>query len=360
MTRAHSLTASAIALVGVGLVIHAQAPVSDPNRKFLELAEFRFEAGGVLPRARVAYATFGALNAARDNAVLLATCTAPTTTSTTSWSAREGVRSVALLHRDDRDVRQRRVLLAEQHAGAACGAGLSRDRDPRQRRGLPSRARPPWGDACARGRRLLDGCRAIIPVGRVPSRIYGRDYPVVRHGPDVSARRGAAQSAIAALTTDPAFAGGRYTSPPVRGLAAWSAHWAAWVWSQEWWRRELYKPQSATVADVLAARTARDATRDANNLIAQARAWQRHDVGSTPGLGGDVAKALGSIRARVLYMPCETDLYFPIGDAKYESQFLKDVSFVPIPSLWGHSAGGGGNPDDATFINEQIARFLRH
>ena len=168
------------------------------------------------------------------------------------------------------------------------------------------------------------------------------------------------ESAIAALTTDPAFAGGRYTSPPMRGLAAWSAHWAAWVWSQEWWRRELYKPQSATVADVLAARTARDATRDANNLIAQARAWQRHDVGATPGLGGDVAKALGSIRARVLYMPCETDLYFPIGDAKYQSQFLKDVSFVPIPSLWGHSAGGGGNPDDATFINEQIARFLRN
>ena len=73
MTRAHSLTASAIALVAAGLAIHAQAPASDSNRRFLEIAEFRFEAGGVLPRARVAYATFGALNAARDNAVLLTT-----------------------------------------------------------------------------------------------------------------------------------------------------------------------------------------------------------------------------------------------------------------------------------------------
>ena len=91
------------------------------------------------------------------------------------------------------------------------------------------------------------------------------------------------ESAIRALTTDPAFAGGHYTSPPTKGLAAWSAHWAAWVWSQEWWRRELYKSQGATIEEVIAARTARDAVRDANNLITQARAWQRHDVGDTPG-----------------------------------------------------------------------------
>ena len=110
--------------------------------------------------------------------------------------------------------------------------------------------------------------------------------------------------------------------------------------------------------EVVAARVARDAGRDANNLITQARAWQRHDVGDTKGFGGDVEKALASITARVLYMPCETDLYFPIGDAAYERQFLKDVKFVPIPSLWGHSAGGGGNAADAEFINAQIGRFL--
>jgi homoserine O-acetyltransferase len=48
-----------------------------------------------------------------------------------------------------------------------------------------------------------------------------------------------------------------------------------------------------------------------------------------------------------------------VGDAKYESQFLKRATFTPIPSLWGHSAGGGGNADDAAFINERIAAFLR-
>lgn len=111
--------------------------------------------------------------------------------------------------------------------------------------------------------------------------------------------------------------------------------------------------------EVIAARIARDAGRDANNLIAQARAWQWHDVGDTPGFAGDHEKALASIRARVLYVPCETDLYFPLGDAKYESQFIKGATFAPIPSLWGHSAGGGSNPDDARFINERITAFLK-
>jgi homoserine O-acetyltransferase len=166
------------------------------------------------------------------------------------------------------------------------------------------------------------------------------------------------EGAIRALTADAAFADGRYSSPPKKGLEAWSVHWAGWVWSQEWWRRELFKPQFATAEETVAARIARDAGRDANNLIAQARTWQRHNVGDTPGFGGDHERALRSIRARVLYLPGATDLYFPVGDADYEKQFLKNVSYVPIPSLWGHSAGSGGNPADVAFLNDQIRAFL--
>ena len=115
-----------------------------------------------------------------------------------------------------------------------------------------------------------------------------------------------------------------------------------------------------TVDEVLASRAARDTGRDANNLISQARTWQRHNVGDTPGFGGDHEKALGAIATRVLSMPCETDLYFPIGDFRYEAQFIKGVTFTPIPSLWGHSAGSGGNPVDNSFIDERVAAFLNH
>ena len=69
-------------------------------------------------------------------------------------------------------------------------------------------------------------------------------------------------------------------------------------------------------------------------------------------------KALASIRVPLLYMPSETDLYFPIEDARYEAQFIPRVVFKPIPSLWGHTAGAASNPADAKFLNDTIGAFM--
>jgi homoserine O-acetyltransferase len=71
-----------------------------------------------------------------------------------------------------------------------------------------------------------------------------------------------------------------------------------------------------------------------------------------------VEKALRSIKVPFLYMPSETDLYFPVGDAKYEAGFMSTVTLTPIPSLWGHTAGAASNPADTKFLNETIGRFL--
>jgi homoserine O-acetyltransferase len=167
---------------------------------------------------------------------------------------------------------------------------------------------------------------------------------------------------IAALTADAAFQGGDYTAPPAKGMEAFGTVWAAWLYSQEWWRRELWRTTAqpgTTFEQVLNRfRTRFIPGADANNLILQMRTWERHDVGATSGFGGDVEKALRSIQVPLLYMPSETDLYFPIGDARYEAAFIPGVSLVPIPSLWGHTAGAASNPADGKFLNDKIGRFL--
>jgi homoserine O-acetyltransferase len=81
-------------------------------------------------------------------------------------------------------------------------------------------------------------------------------------------------------------------------------------------------------------------------------------VGTTPGFDGDTARALAAITIPILYMPSETDLYFPIGDARYEASFIPHVTFTPIPSLWGHTAGAASNPADAKFLNDHIGAFI--
>ena len=168
---------------------------------------------------------------------------------------------------------------------------------------------------------------------------------------------------IAAIAADETFENGDYKTQPKKGLEAFGVVWAGWLYSQEWWRKELWRSSGTpgiTFEQVL--------TRfhnnfipgaDANNLILQMRTWEHHDVGNTPGFNGDVEKALRSIKVPFLYMPSETDLYFPLGDAKYEAAFMPTVTFMPIPSLWGHTAGAASNPADAKFLNEEIAKFLK-
>jgi homoserine O-acetyltransferase len=88
------------------------------------------------------------------------------------------------------------------------------------------------------------------------------------------------------------------------------------------------------------------------------RTWEHHDIGATPGFDGDVERALRSIKVPFLYMPSETDLYFPLEDARYEATFMAHGFLVPIPSLWGHPAGAGANPADNKFLNDHIGQFL--
>lgn len=165
---------------------------------------------------------------------------------------------------------------------------------------------------------------------------------------------------IAAITTDPVFAGGDYKSQPRKGIEAFGLVWAGWLYSQEWWRKQLWRPTSppgTTFQQILESfRTRYDS--DANDLILHCRTWQQHDVGTTSGFDGDVEKALNSIRVPILYMPSATDLYFPLTDARYEAGFIKGVTFRPIPSLWGHTAGRGTDPADAEFLKAEISHFL--
>jgi homoserine O-acetyltransferase/O-succinyltransferase len=169
------------------------------------------------------------------------------------------------------------------------------------------------------------------------------------------------EGAKSAIMADAAWNGGNYTTPPEKGLKAIARHWAAWGYSQKWWSQELFKQPpftSPSIEATLQRIEARWLARDANNLLSQAVTWQKHNVGNTPGFHGDHEKALRSIKARVLFMPGQTDLYFPMWDAEYESQFIPKVKLVPIPSLWGHAAGGGANPADNDFLNATIKEFL--
>jgi len=333
----------------------------DLHRRFYSLGDIRLESGVVLPNARIAYATFGELNADRTNVVLLP-----------SWYGSDHHGYDFLLRAGGAlDPSKYFMIATEMFAN---GSSSSPSNTPPRFDGprFPAIA---IRDNVEAAFRLLTSELRIAHVRAIVGFSMGAQQAfqwAVSH-PDFADRIvpycGTAktyphgvvrlESAIGALTADTAFNDGNYRAPPTKGLTAWALHWTAWTRSQEWFRRELFKPGAKNVDDFMAQQSRFWLSKDANDLISQARTWQRHNIGDTPGFNGDVERALRSIKAPVLYMPCQTDLYFPIGDFQYEEQFIRDVRLVPIPSLLGHLAGGGANQADSDFINRELMQFLK-
>ena len=103
----------------------AQPP--DPQRRFLEIADFRFEGGGrAADGARRLRHLRHAERRARQRGAADHVVRRRLSRLRLRRRSGQGLRSGALLHRDHRDVRQRLVVVAEQHAGRRTPVPTSR------------------------------------------------------------------------------------------------------------------------------------------------------------------------------------------------------------------------------------------
>ena len=342
----------------------AQPRVDRAEHYSFTITDFRTESGAVLPTATVVYGTYGRLNAARDNAILLPSHYMATHHGY-EWLIGPGKALDTA----------RYFLVATELFGNGFSSSPSNTPEPLHGPRFPVVT---IRDNVEAVRRLLaedlkvTHLRAIIGFSMGAQQAFQWAVSHPGFADRIVATSGTAKTwphgmvrlegQIAALTADSGFHEGDYTGPMARGRSAFGLVWAGWLYSQEWWRRELWKtnsPPGTTFEQVVERfRSNFIAGADVNNLILQMRTWQRHDVGTTPGMDGDITRALGAIRDPFLYMPSETDLYFPIGDATYEASLMKTVTFAPIKSLWGHTAGAASNPADAAFLNATIGKFL--
>ena len=334
---------------------------SEGDHQELLLGNFHLESGTTLPDARLAYVTYGTLNEARTNAVLLP-----------SWYGGDHHGYDFLIGPGKAlDPSQYFIIATDQFADGLASS--------------PSNTPPPFAgpdfpqiairDNVSATHQLITevfGIERLVAVigfsmGAQQALQWAVSHPAMvdaivaycgnaKEYPFGIARL---EGAKAAIVADAAWDNGRYTEPPETGLRTLASHWAAWGTSQEWWRQELFRESGAnSVEDWVRNSEGYWLTKDANNLLSQAVTWQTHNVGDTPGFDGDFEGALQSIQARVLLMPSATDLYFPPEDAEYESTLIPNVELLTIPSIWGHRAGIGTNPDDVEFLNDAIRRFL--
>jgi homoserine O-acetyltransferase len=339
----------------------AQTPMKGERHEFV-ISNFHTESGVTLPEARVVYGTYGHLNAEKNNAVLLPSHYMGNFHGY-EWLIGPGKALDP----------EKFFLVCSELFGNGSSSSPSNTPEPFHGPRFPVTTIRDNVDAVHRlltEELKITHLRAVIgfSMGAQQAFQWAVSYP--EYADRIVATSGTAKTyphgvvrldgQIAALTADPAFEGGDYKAPPSKGLEAFGMVWAAWLYSQQWWRDELWRGNSpaGTTFEQVENRFRKSFSADANDYILQARTWEKHDVGSTPGFNGDVKHALASIKVPLLYMPSATDLYFPIGDARYEAAFIPKVTLMPIPSLWGHTAGAASNPADARFLNENIGRFM--
>lgn len=156
-------------------------------------------------------------------------------------------------------------------------------------------------------------------------------------------------SVTTALATDPVFADGHYSQVPHAGLVAFARIYLTWAYSQAFFRDSLYHALGFdSIQDLQSFWEQDHLQQDANDLVAVAKTWRSANVYRY--LGDEPA-----LKVPTIMLPSRTDLYFTEADARSDAQSL-GAEFQVIDSDFGHIAGGPGRLKSET---QQIFRAVR-
>jgi homoserine O-acetyltransferase len=163
-----------------------------------------------------------------------------------------------------------------------------------------------------------------------------------------------------AIMTDAAWKDGNYETPPEKGIRLWRDILSLLSARTP----DMYSAQFRNGTDVLPWMEQQETSLikafDANDWIYQTWAYDRHDVGTTPGMNGDTVKALRAIKAKTLIMTGTKDLLNPEWEPQDAARYIRDVRVTTINpgTVTGHAAAGGAFPADVDFLNREISLFL--
>ena len=327
------------------------------------LGNFVLEDGGTLRECQLAYATFGTLSAAKDNAILI----------TTWFSGTSKIMEQAYVGAGRAiDPAKHFVIIANQ-----IGNGLSTS---------PHNTAHPFGGPNFPHVRIADDVRAqhrlvtekfgIERLELVTGGSMGAEqtyewavrFPamVKRAAPIAGTARTTAHTAayvdtlMEAITSDPAWAGGWYEKDGAvrEGLRRHARLWGVMGASPSMYAQEAWRALGFSSVDdfLLGLLDGAFQPHDANSLLVQAWKWKHADVARQT--GGDLAAALGRITAKTVVMPIDTDMFFTVADCTAEQRMVPGSTLRVLTTAWGHIGVMGMDPGFLGQVDEALRGLL--
>jgi homoserine O-acetyltransferase len=331
------------------------------DHEIYALDDVELQSGVTLPHLELAFATYGELNAARDNVVVMPT-----------FYAAQHSDTEAMIGAGRALDPEKYFIVVPNMLGSGVSSSPSTMAPPFDRAAFPNVT---VYDNVACQYRLVrehlgvDRVRLVVgySMGAQQAFEWGALHSdmVEAIAPFCGSARTSPHNRLfldgvrAALLADGTFADGRYETVPVKGMRAFGVVYAGWAFSQDFFRDEEYRKLGMnSVDDVVAFVEGYFGRRDPNDLLAMLWTWWHADISMNERFNGDFTAALRSITARAIVMPCESDLYFRVRDNELEVAEMPNAELRPIPSIWGHAAGLGANGPDNEFIDKALNELL--
>jgi homoserine O-acetyltransferase len=161
-----------------------------------------------------------------------------------------------------------------------------------------------------------------------------------------------------ALMSDPAWNGGWYEkNTDVRnGMDRLAKVVANNGWSREFYQEERWRTvlgMSSLLDFINGVMKAYFEPMDPNVLLATIWKWQRADISRNT--GGDLAAALGKIKAKTFVMPISHDQFFPPNECEADQKLIAGAELKVIETKEGHMGLNGFEPK----YMEQVDVYLR-
>jgi homoserine O-acetyltransferase/O-succinyltransferase len=342
------------------LVAQAHGPNDPPHQQY-KMGDFKLESGDVIKDFAVSFVTHGTLNAAKSNVVLMVTAISGNH------------------HRLDFLIGPGKALDPAKYfivATDAIGNGLTTS--PSNSPSQPRMQFPRFTirDMVHSQYRLLSDhlgikhVQAVIgpSMGGMQVMQWGVSYPdfmdslvaMVPLAKTPAWTVAVLEATRKAIMLDPSWNNGNYTAPPAGGIRVWRDILNVLAARNPQQLRYMFPNGLDVLPWMKAQEDAMVPIFDANDWIYQTWAYERHDLGTTPGMNGDLEKALRAIKAKTFILTGVGDLLNPEWEPLEAAKYIRDVRCVTINpfSVTGHFAAAGAAPADVDILNREVGGFL--